>query len=338
MTTFTRMKNLTEKRKFEFPDELFDEAEFNRLVSFSKSLGESSTLGGSTLGDPLSVETLPRKFGKFNLMRLLGHGKTGRTYLAHEDGTTREVALKTIHRELVHRTGIAEFEKRLEQLRLESTSARVIDLDSVLPAVQIGEIDGDYFIATQYVKGKSLARLINSNTLSNRQAAKTIRRIADSIQSLHRIGIYHRDIQPENILLDESNRPQILELGAWPLKANRTNQNANTCSPFQAPELVADPDSSPATAEIWSIGATLYNCLVGEPPQDVVQPPRKLNPRVAKDLETICLKCLQKKPAQRYSSVAELAEDLELFLEYQPIKAVPSGWFARLVGKFSQRG
>lgn len=323
--------------RFEFPDELFEEDEFNRLVSFSKCLAaDTPDFDGSTLGDPTSCQNLPQTFGCYELIRLLEKGRVGTTYLAQDVESSTEFAVTKIYRSLVKRMGSEWITKRLEHLHRDSMAANAIFADYVTPISKVGEIDGEYFFSTRYISGKSLGKVINSNTITNRQAALTAKAIAESIHQLHKVGIFHRDLEPANIMLDSDSIPHILP-GITLLQAE--NEGAEeTPNSFQAPE-VTNRSGVNAAAEIWSIGAILYNCLVGEPPAKAsVIPPRKRNTKVARDLETICLKCLHKQPRRRYSDAAALADDLDLFLEYQPINASPAGLIGNLINKLAKMG
>ncbi len=326
---------VSENQKFEFPDELFMEAEFDRLVAFSKKLDDTAAQGGSSLGNNFSGELLPQSFGNYELTRIIGQGKTGRVYLANQSGARQTIAVKKIHSKFFANRGCVTIDELMKRFRKESRAAAVVDHNNVVAIYDIGEVDGQYFYSMKYVEGKCLSKLILANTFSNREAAETVKTIADGVHQLHRAGIFHREISPSNIILDSNRQPHILDLGLSMLRADDPGDLPEELG-FMAPEFASNRSSIDAAAEVWSLGAILYNCLVGEPPfsnrndKTVVlkrllnedpEAPQRRNSSVAKDLETICLKCLRKNPANRYESAASLAEDLGRFIDYQPIHA-----------------
>lgn len=326
--------NVIENQNFEFPEELFEEREFGRLVSFSKNLGELTELESGP-----TKKSFPQIFGEYELVRLLGHSKICTTYLARHFDSPEQFALKKIAPKLVRELGVEEFARQFEQFRFEAGAIMAVDPTNVATVYDMGCVDGSYFYATRYVKGKNLAKFVKANLFSNRQAALTVKSIAESLHKLHQAGIVHRNLKPANIVLEaESPQPHLLEPESILLHSIASNECIEQT--FRAPEVSEKLASIDAVAEVWSLGAILYNCLLGEPPsaEESIVPPRKRNPVVAKDLETICLKCLRTDRRQRYSDAAELAEDLELFLDYRPINASPSGLFGKLINKVSRLG
>ena len=338
--TFIQATRVNRDRKFDFLDELFDEAEFDRLVSFSKDLGDTATHKGSTLSTLFGDESFPQEFGDYTLIRLLGKGKTGSTYLAHKRDSHLEFVVKKIE---INPVGVSleELQKRASQFRKEIAAVAAIDSELINTTFEVDTFDDQLFYSAEYIEGKNLAKLVNANTLSNRRSAKVARAIAISMSPLHRAGVFHRDLCPSNILLDRKNRPRVLATGASLFCVDGAGNSRP--STFQAPELNADFRRTDRSAEIWSLGAILYNCLAGEPPRKSghkggLLAPRKINARVARDLETICMKCLRTKPEQRYRDMLELAEDLERFLEYQPGDAMPDSLLGKLISKISRLG
>jgi serine/threonine-protein kinase len=325
---------VSENQKIDFPNKLLKEAEFDRLVSFSKSLVDTK------IEQARGHDLLPQTFGNYKLTRVLGQGEMGRVYLAEGSGLREKVALRMIHPRVFAGVTANEIDNLTSQFRKDCRAAAMIDLDNVVSTFDIGEVDGRYFYSMNYLKGNCLSKLILSNTLSNREAAETVKAIAESIHRLHNAGIFHRDLKTSNIIMDVDRRPHILGVGVATLRSmspSEMNEHSNSLG-FKAPEVIADPAALDAAAEVWSLGAILYECLVGDPPfscrydsgdtlkrllkEDPVTP-RKRNPNVAASLETICLKCLRKNPSNRYASAAKLAEDLDRFLDYQPIAASP---------------
>jgi len=326
--------NVIDNRKFEFPDELFKEDEFNRLVSFSKSLSDSPARTDSTVGASIVDLNLPHSFGKYELIRLLKRDRVGETFLARHEDSPGEFAVKIISLQHIERVGSKKIRQQLHKLRNESMTAKAVSVSNLTTIFEVGNIDGQYFYSTGHVQGKVLAKVVNSNAISNRLAAVVTKEIADSIYQLHSAGVCHGALRPANIVLDSESQPHILPC---PTALSGTEEDDSLT--FQAPEVSAR-DNVNITAEVWSIGAILYACLVGEHVERgvAVVPPRKRNPKVARDLEAICMKCLSKEPQHRYANAGALATDLDRFLEYQTIFAKPYGLVGKLIKKLSQMG
>lgn len=326
--------NVIDNRNTEFSDDLFEEDEFTRFVSFSKRLSDAPTQTGSTLGDSAVDVDLPQSFGKYQLTRVLGKDSIGVTFLARHADSPSEFAVKRISSHYIERVGTEELGKQLHQLRDESMATNAVFIDNMATIFEVGHIDGQYFYSVGYVHGKSLAKIVNSNAVSNRLSASVAKEVSDSIHRLHLAGVFHGDLSPKNIVIDGDSRPHIL-----PCPAALCDAEENKSLACQAPEI-SDRSDVNVAAEIWSMGAILYNCLVGDPPSKdaAIIPPRKRNPKVARDLDTICMKCLAQQPRHRYADAATLVEDLDRFLEYQPINASPAGLIGKLVKKLSQMG
>jgi serine/threonine-protein kinase len=328
--------------KTEMDDELLSEPEYGRLVAFAKGL--SSGAGDSNRQD----DKLPRDFGHYELKRVLGRGDTGRVYLATQDGSDRKFAVKILRRELSR--NVEDTEQMMQRFRRDSRAAAVIDDSRLLVAIDVGEFEQRVFYTMNYVDGITLSKLIKTNKLSNRRTAETVKGVAEALHKLHNAGICHRQLQPGNVMLGSSNKPYLLGVGVSSLIQHLAGTNLQLTEgypyglvDFVSPEQVTDPGFVDVAAEIWSLGAIIYDCLVGEPPfrsgdidgtkariqRDAPTSLTRQNPRVAKDLETICFKCLNKNPSRRYSSANELARDLGRFLEYEPIEARPNGFLER---------
>lgn len=328
--------NVTENSKSKNTEKLLEEAEFNRLVSFSKGLSEASTMGGTTIGDTRISRGLPQIFGSYELTRLLKSNSVGNTFAAKHVDSNGEFLVTKIRESHVASVGFGQIAKQLEQLRRESMAANAVFADNLSTIFEVGEINGEFFYSASRIRGKNLGKLVNANMISNREAATTTKEVAESIHQLHQAGVFHRDLKSENIVLDSNSMPHILPNDSVLLDDDEQQKNSIG---FLAPE-VTTRESIDTAAEIWSMGAILYNCLVGEPPMasKAIKPPRKFNSKVARDLETICMKCLSPRPAKRYPDARELARDLDRFLEYQPIEAAPAGILAKLVRRISRMG
>jgi serine/threonine-protein kinase len=201
----------------------------------------------------------------------------------------------------------------------------------------------------QYVSGPSLAEVLRQGAMAPEQAVRCVAAVARAVAHLHSKGIVHRDLKPSNILLDEDGTPYVTDFGLVKMlqtdsHKTSTGQILGTPS-YMAPEQAAGKVKEVGPlSDVYSLGAILYECLTGRPPFREATPldtlvqvlegepvrPVRLNPRVPRDLETICLKCLEKAPEERYRSAEALADDLERHLNGEEIEAPRAGVFSRL--------
>jgi serine/threonine-protein kinase len=284
-----------------------------------------------------SCPTLPRRIGNYELLEELGRGGMGIVYKARQLNPERIVALKMILRgELASETDVARFRSEAQ------SAARFDGHPDIISVHEVNEHEGQPYFSMEYVEGTALNKLVASGPLPPREAARYVAAVARAVHYAHEKGILHRDLKPSNILIDEHGRPHVMDFGlAKRVKAgdSLTQTGAIVGTPsYMAPEQAAGSRGvlSPAS-DVYSLGAVLYDLLTGRPPfqaatpvdtimlvleQDVV-PPRALNPKVDRQLEMICLKCLQKPPELRYQTAAHLAGDLEAYLQGEPISARP---------------
>ncbi len=212
---------------------------------------------------------------------------------------------------------------------------------NIVAIYEVGEHNGNHFLSLEFVEGRSFAQFAGLRPLPARRAAGYLKIIAEAVEHAHQHGVLHRDLKPSNILLDQFDQPRVTDFGL----AKLVNQDAALTitgqvlgSPnYLPPEQAGASSASTAQSDVYSLGAILYELLSGRPPfqgetlpsilaqvQDVEPvPPRRLNPGAPMDLQTICLKCLQKEPARRYASALALAKDLGRFLDTKPILARP---------------
>ena len=294
--------------------------------------------------DPTAAleEEVLHRVGDFAFLRELGRGGMGVVYEARQISLGRRVAVKML---LAGAFARPEFRPRF---LAEASAAARLRHPNLVTIHEVGEIDGQPYFVMELVPGPSLAEVVRDRPLAADRAARYVRQIALGIAHAHAGGILHRDLKPSNVLLDADDQPRVTDFGL----AKRLDSDAELTRPgevlgspsYLPPECVEGGRAGPE-GDIYSLGAILYQLLTGRPPfvadtvaatlQQVLRaepvPPRLLNPRVPRDLETICLACLHKEPARRYASAAELAADLERFESAQPIRARPVSGAERAV-------
>ena len=285
------------------------------------------------------------KFGDYELLERIGQGGMGLVYRARQRNPNRLVAIKMIL------AGRFASEIDVKRFHNESEAAAELDHPHIVPIYEVGEHDGFNYFSMKLVEGSNLERSKAAYVADPRRAAQLIATVARAIHHAHQRGVLHRDLKPSNILIDGAGTPFVVDFGlAKRLHSTLelTHADANLGTPrYMAPEQVARDRGAVTTAtDVYGLGNVLYVLLTGLPaaygisPGEVYErvvnrspePPSKLNRRVHRDLETICLKCLEKEPAKRYASAEELADDLGRWLDGKPIKARPVGpvgWASR---------
>jgi serine/threonine protein kinase/tetratricopeptide (TPR) repeat protein len=324
----------------------------------------------------------PATIAGYELLEVLGRGGMGIVYKARELRLQRLVALK------VTAPGVQAAPEELARFRSEAEAVARLEHPHIVRVYGAGEQDGRPFFAMEYVNGGSLARRLNGTPLPPLVAAELLETLAGAVHYAHECGLIHRDLKPSNILLaaDARRETQIrteregstsalpgpppgpgigVDLRASAAKIadfglakrldatdDRTRSGAILGTPhYMAPEqaLGATRAIGPA-ADVYALGAILYECLTGRPPfqaaavLDVLEqvrhqepvPPRRLQPGLPADLQTICLKCLEKDPTRRYAAASELADDLRRFRNTEPIRARPAR-IREKVGKWTRR-
>jgi tetratricopeptide (TPR) repeat protein/tRNA A-37 threonylcarbamoyl transferase component Bud32 len=280
----------------------------------------------------------PASFGDYELVAEIGRGGKGVVYEARQISLNRTVALKMVR---IDQLG-EDIERR--RLRNEAETAARLDHPCVLPVYDVGERDGQLYFSMKLLPGGSLADRLAEFKAQPRRAAEVVAVVARAIHHAHQRGVLHRDLKPSNILLDAEGQPHIGDFGlARRLEGDSdlTQTGAILGTPsYMAPEqTVGDRNGVTTAADVYGLGGILYALLTGRPPfvassvfetmmqvrEQAPLSPERRNPRVDRDLATICLKCLQKVPSQRYESALAVAEDLERYLAGQPIVARPVG-------------
>ena len=292
----------------------------------------------------------PPLISGYEILGVLGRGGVGVVYKAVHLRLNRAVALKMLL--------AGAFATRAERQRFSRESEVVANLrhPNIVQVYDVGDLDGRPYFTMEFVEGGSLAEMIAGTPWPARQAAELVATLADAIQAAHLGGIVHRDLKPSNVLLTADGTPKIGDFGLarhLEVGPSLTMSGAAVGTPsYMAPEQARGKsgEAGPA-ADLYSLGAVLYELLTGRPPfraesaaetlhQVITQepvPPSRLNAKVPRDLETICLKCLRKEPQSRYLNAAALAEELGRFLSGETIAARPENLLQRLARRVRHR-
>ena len=282
------------------------------------------------------------ELGDYELLEEIGRGGQGVVFRARQRSLNRIVALKVV--------GLGQWATKahLRRFRLEAQAAASLDHPCIVPIYEVGERDGQCYFSMKFVEGGQLDEEVKNTPFSIRQTVELIAKVARTVHYAHEHGILHRDIKPGNILLDAKGEPHLTDFGLARLvesesTVTRTLEVLGTPS-YMAPEQAAGNNTKLTSAtDVYGLGAVLYQLLTGHPPfaggttyetiklllETEPRPPRLWDPKVDRDLSTICLKCLDKDPRRRYSSALALAEDLERWLKHEPIQARHTGVVAR---------
>lgn len=305
------------------------------------------TVHGPTEIAHADAEPLPRIPG-YDVLRIIDQGGMGVVYEARQLKPSRTVALKMISNARAGPKAIARF-------RTEAEAAARLLHPNFVQIFQVDEVKGRPFFSMEYVTGGSLAQLLTRETLTPRKSAELVETLAKAAHFAHEHGIVHRDLKPGNVMLAADGTPKIADFG---LAKRLDDDSAQTHTgeilgtpSYMAPEQAEGKKEliGPAT-DVYALGAILYELLAGRPPFQGISPldslrqvvaneptpPSRFAVGVPRDLEAICLKCLEKSPGQRYTSAHALADDLRRFLHGQPVTARHIGPIRR-AGKAARR-
>jgi serine/threonine-protein kinase len=277
-----------------------------------------------------------REFGDYDLLEEIGRGGMGVVYRARQRSLDRIVAVKMIL------ANLWASEDQVRRFQTEARAAASLSHPHIVNIFEVGQVQGQHYFAMQHVAGCSLADRLAEGPMLLEHAVRLLIDVARAVEHLHQHDIVHRDIKPSNILLDNEDCPYVTDFGlakvcAGDSQRTATGVVAGTPS-YMAPEQ-AWPGQEPVgpQSDVYSLGAILYEVLTGRPPFRADNPidtliqvrerepvlPRQLNRRVPRELELICLKCLEKSPQRRYQSAAALADELERFLKDEALLVRP---------------
>ena len=301
--------------------------------------GQPAPAGGTASPDrPPTPLSRVRQFGDYELLEEIARGGMGIVYKARQVSLNRYVAVKMIL--------FGEFARPpiVQRFRREAEAAARLQHPNIVAVHEVGEHEGQQYFSMDYVEGPNLMRLVGHTPLPAKRAARYVQTLAEAIQYAHQHGVLHRDLKPSNVLIDPLDQPRITDFGLAKVLQSDTDLTLSgqaLGSPnYTPPEQAAGwRDQVGPASDAYGLGAILYYLLTGRPPfvgetvdttlaavlnQEPVSP-RSLHVGVPRDLETICLKCLEKDPRRRYPTAQELAEELGRFLRGQPVLARPIG-------------
>jgi serine/threonine protein kinase/tetratricopeptide (TPR) repeat protein len=329
-----------------------------------------TTPGGPRRGDGNSGHAHDRSgqsFGDYELLDKLGEGGMGVVYRARQCSADRIVALKVIRPDCLMALSPESRDHAIQRFITEAKAAARLEHENIVTVYDVGDIDGQPYYSMRYIEGRSLGHILRMGPLENRRAAELLEPIARAVHYAHERGILHRDLKPVNIMVQEglearddgrgtggrgtsrsNSRVFVTDFGLAKLtesssEMTRTGQIMGTPA-YMSPEQAQDASRCTAISDVYSLGAALYDLLTARPPFRAANPietlrqvieqdpvaPRVLNSAIDRDLDTIALKCLAKEPRRRYGSAAELADDLERYINREPIRARPIPLPARI--------
>jgi WD40 repeat protein len=325
-----------------------DHDKLRQLAEPVPSAAEAATLAPAEPPPTDPLGSTVRYFGDYEVLGEIARGGMGVVFEARQVSLNRPVALKMIL------AGELASPQDVQRFRAEAEAAANLDHPNIVPIYEVGEHEGRHYFSMKLIEGGSLAQHLPRLRQDVRAAAGLVATLARAVHFAHQRGILHRDLKPANVLLNADGQPHVTDFGlARRVEggAGPTRSGAVVGTPgYMAPEQARAAKGLTTATDVYGLGAVLYELLTGRPPFQAETPldtllqvldreperPRLLNARVDHDLETICLKCLEKDPQRRYASAEALAEDLERWRNGEPIRARPGGRGERLL-KWARR-
>src|SRR5438132_1882693 len=317
-------------------------AEVDSSASSLDELSRDNAKRASGAKEAARAATMLGELGDYELLEEIGRGAQGVVFRARQKSLNRTVALKVIS------LGQWASKAHLKRFRLEAEAAARLEHSGIVPIHEVGERDGSCYFSMQFIEGGQLDEVVKREPMPIRRAVELIANVARTVHYAHEHGILHRDIKPGNILLDAKGEPHLTDFGLARLvetesSVTHTLDVIGTPS-YMAPEQAVGNNAAVSrVTDVYGLGAVLYQLLTSQPPfaggttyetiklllDTEPRQPHALNPKIDRDLSTICLKCLEKDPKRRYSSALALAEDLERWLKHEPIQARHTTMLAR---------
>lgn len=314
---------------------------FRGALELKPEAASRKTVAGGQSSVVRNQEGRARVFGDYELLEEIAHGGMGVVWKARQKPLNRIVALK------VMLSGQFAQPQFVQRFRAEAEAIAQLQHPNIVAIHEVGEHEGQPYFTMDFVEGRTLAELVHDGPLPAQRAVTYLKAIAEAVQYAHQHGILHRDLKPSNVLIDGTDQPRITDFGlAKRLTSDfgpRTPDLTLTGQVLGTPNYLSPEQAAGRHAEVgrasdgYALGAMLYHLLTGRPPfhadslttllREVIDTepvsPRLLNASVPRDLETICLKCLEKEPSRRYASAQLLADELGRFLRGEPILARP---------------
>ncbi|MEZ6055244.1 MAG: serine/threonine-protein kinase [Planctomycetaceae bacterium] len=288
-------------------------------------------------------QSLPREFGTYTLLEQIGSGGMGVVFRASHNSLQAPVAIK-----LIRNSEWASLDE-VRRFYQEARAAAGLVHPGIVKVHDVGEWDGHHFLAMDLIEGPSFSQQLRDRSLSLEQGVEVLTSITRAVAYLHERGIVHRDLKPSNILLDVSGRPSVTDFGLAKVFSSDSDQTTTGTligtPTYMSPEQAwGHPSDVTPLCDLYSLGAILYEVITGQPPfveenpldvllrvkEDDPTPPSRLNRQCPRDLEQICLRCLEKDPRRRYQSADELADDLDRFQRREPLQLPTVRWGHRL--------
>lgn len=316
------------KRSDSLVDGLCPECQSQRTIALPPISSDGSPK------EPAIDKPLAGEFGDYELLEEVAQGGMGVVYKARHRKLNRIAALKMI------RGGRFSSAEERQRFQIEAEAAGRLDHPGIVPIYELGQWEGQPFFAMKFIEGGSLADQISQFRDQPRSAMTMLAKVARAVHHAHQRGILHRDLKPANILIDADSQPLVTDLGlaktAGGSELTHTGVVLGTPS-YMSPEQASGNSGVTLAVDVYSLGAIMYELLTGAPPfrgsnavetvmmviNDPIEPPHNRDAKVDRDLELICLRCLQRDPEARYASALELASDLEAWLRGDAISVTP---------------